>query len=283
MLEMNDDDLDKLMSQWASQETDAAPELRPTAGMIRSVAARKNRPRLLSIIWPVRWAAAGMGLALLGLLIALFPLFFGPSLPPDLAGIGTRQSYSPGKDGSMKGPPVEPRIEPGKGKGPLARLQRLELQYQQQGAALRGRVDILRQIHQPLALASDDNYRLLVQFAQPSFLYVYQLDSNQGLIRLFPNSGWNPEANPLSAGITFVIPAEPNWLHLDKKKGKETLLIVVANGPKALSDSVYESYASARSSRERKRLLASFLESTARLERQTAGDVIFHRFEFENR
>ena len=73
---MNDEKFEKMMENWASQEVDSAPKLRPTKTMYQMVKAKK-RKMLVPIF--ARWATVGVAALAIVLIAVLHPGLFRPS------------------------------------------------------------------------------------------------------------------------------------------------------------------------------------------------------------
>lgn len=73
---MNDEKFEKMMENWASQEVDSAPRLRPTKAMYQMVKAKK-RKMLVPIF--ARWATVGVAAIAIVLIAVLHPGLFRPS------------------------------------------------------------------------------------------------------------------------------------------------------------------------------------------------------------
>ena len=73
---MNDEKFEEMMENWASQEVDSAPKLRPTKAMYQMVKAKKQR-----VLLPIfaRWATVGVAAIAIVLIAVLHPGLFRPS------------------------------------------------------------------------------------------------------------------------------------------------------------------------------------------------------------
>ena len=61
------------MDEWAAQEMEAAPDLKPSPEVYQRLEEKKKKPQFVLFSWPVRLAAAGIAAALILLVIVLQP------------------------------------------------------------------------------------------------------------------------------------------------------------------------------------------------------------------
>ncbi len=83
-------------------------------------------------------------------------------------------------------------------------------------------------------LRAADNFAVIVQPEKPSYIYVWQTDSSGEVFRVFPNSDFNPQGNPVSAKTEVWLPVAKNqrqWFHLDQNPGEEEIVIVASADP----------------------------------------------------
>ena len=107
----------------------------------------------------------------------------------------------------------------------------IEFQYQPKGSEAIERLDISVPQDEIIFLSSEDNYRLILQLPQEHYVYVFQVEADKQLTRLFPNTEYNPEQNPLQAGIMIIIPLPPNWFYVEKAKGEVLIYVVTSAEP----------------------------------------------------
>jgi hypothetical protein len=84
------------------------------------------------------------------------------------------------------------------------------------------------------SLRAADNFAVVVRPESPSYIYIWQTDSSGEVFRVFPNSDFNPQGNPVSAKAEVWLPVAKNqrqWFHLDQNPGQEEIIIVVAAEP----------------------------------------------------
>jgi hypothetical protein len=277
---MQDKEFETIMEAWAEHETEAAPEMRPTADMIRLVRARqKKRP-----VSPFssRWAAAGIALASLLVLAVLYVALFQPSFlferPPaqQVAAVGLRQGFAAEKGVIVRGTAMPP--DKGQGKGPPLSFERLEFQFQKQGSQSIEAVDLRGPYEETITLTSADNYRLLVAPAGDYYVYVFQLAASGVLVKLLPNEEFSSTQNPLQQGQAYSLPAEPNWLYLEGEGGEERLYVLASE--RALQDleDLYAQYSQASDEASRQQILSVVLdklEAIAGAEHQEMAGWVF--------
>ena len=88
-------------------------------------------------------------------------------------------------------------------------------------------------------LTEADSYAVSFSLKQPAFVYIYQVDAGQRMIRLFPNRKYSTLSNPLAAGRAYRIPAaEDIWFFLDKARGKEQIILLAREHPLSEPDRI---------------------------------------------
>ncbi len=232
---MSDKDFEKIMDTWAEHEVESAPEMRPTADMVRMVQARQKRK--FSFLVFSRRAMIGAAVANLLVVAILYAVFFRPSTPSDvppsqqIASIGQREGFA--EQGVVIQEPGTP--DKGRGKGPVP-LELLAFHFQKQDSRIHS-IDLQAPPKKAIALTSADNYRLLLEPAQDCYLYVFQWTSSHTLVKLFPNETYSPVQNSLRRGQTLHLPSEPNWFYLGENEGQERLYVIAS--VQALQDLEY--------------------------------------------
>jgi hypothetical protein len=76
-------------------------------------------------------------------------------------------------------------------------------------------------------LTEKDPYYLIVQSAEPCYLYLFQLQSSGELTELFPNKKYVPTVNPVPGG-PIRIPDGYGWFYLDDVPGTETIYLLAS-------------------------------------------------------
>jgi len=82
-----------------------------------------------------------------------------------------------------------------------------------------------------IVLGSGDSYRFEFTAENDCFLYVYQLDPDQKIVQLFPNSEFSSTRNPLQVDKRYRLPEGDNWFVLDQNSGQETIYFVASRWP----------------------------------------------------
>ena len=83
-------------------------------------------------------------------------------------------------------------------------------------------------------LRATDNFAVFVKPGSPSYIYIWQTDSSGEVFRVFPNSDFNPQGNPVSAKTEVWLPVakgQRQWFHLDQNPGEEEIIIVASADP----------------------------------------------------
>jgi hypothetical protein len=278
---MRDQDFDQAMDAWADHETEAAPEIRPTADMYRMVRAKQRRP---VPFLHSRWAAVGAAVVGLMMFAVLYTaLFLNVPSGQEMALVGQRAGFASEREVVVRG-----TTPPHKGpKGEPVPFERLMFHFQRQGSQLVEGLDLQVPQEETISLASADNYRLLLEPAQDRYLYIFQLTSSGVLVKLFPNGTYSSIQNPLRQGRTVHLPSEPNWFYLDETAaslaGEERLYIVASAQPMPDLEDLYAQYVQADDESNRQALLSSLLEKIAAVEETPSEDVAGWVFVFNHR
>ncbi len=83
-------------------------------------------------------------------------------------------------------------------------------------------------------LRAADNFAIVAKPDSSSYIYIWQTDSSGEVFRVFPNSDFNPQGNPVAAKTEVWLPVakgQRQWFHLDQNPGEEEIVIVVAADP----------------------------------------------------
>ena len=249
---MNDREFDNVMETWANHEIASAPDLRPTAELVRLVETRR-KDRSLPLL-RTRWAVAGLVAAGLGVLIVLYAVLFRPAFLFDgfstrqLAHVGLREQAGQGK-GIVVSLPTPP-AKGGSGKGAIS-FNELMLQIDRVGAPHVLAIDLRAVQSETASLTSDDSYRLLFQPSQTCILYVFQLVSAGQLVQLFPQDMYSAVENPLLAGQSVYLPTRPSWLYVEGPSGQDRLYVVASSQPLDELAEMYAQYSQADGSTSR--------------------------------
>ncbi len=95
-------------------------------------------------------------------------------------------------------------------------------------------------VREGIVLSTKDNYCVYVRPVQDCYLYLYQVDSSQNAFKLFPNTDYNSNNNPLKAGIEYWVPQGKEFLYLDKNIGREEIYILATKAPALGLDMIKE-------------------------------------------
>ena len=273
---MQDKDLKKIMDTWAEHEVESAPEMRPTADMVRMVQARRKR-KFSPLVFSRR-AIIGAAVANLVVAAILYAVLFRPSTPSDvppsqqIASVGQREGFAE-RGVVIQEPGTPPDKERGKGPVPL---EQLAFHFQKQDSRIHS-IDLQALPEETITLSTSDNYRLLLEPAQDCYLYVFQWTSSYTLVKLFPNETYSLVQNPLRRGQTLYLPSDPNWFYLGENEGQERLYVIASAQSLQDLENLYAQYDQADDAAQEQETLSNLL---SRLENiaQLAGWV----FEFDH-
>ena len=255
---MRDQDFEKTMDAWAAQEIASAPEMRPTADMVRMVRAKRQRKPIS--LFRSRWATVGAAVAGLVVVAILYAALFHPSILFDLTSrrrvalVGQREGSAYEKVVMVR-TPVSPR-----GKGEPISFRQLMVQIQRQDSRFVEGVDLRAPPEERIALALADNYRLLLEPAEDRYVYVFQRTSLGILVQLFPNETYSSVQNPLRRGQMVYLPSEPNWLYLGEGKGEERLHVIASTQPLRGVEGLYTRYSQTDDKSNKQETLTRLLE-----------------------
>jgi hypothetical protein len=256
---MKDEAFERTMEEWAEQEQAAVPSMRPTHEMYRMVEAKQKRGGLFSAGLP-RWARVAVTVASVLLAALAYSQLYLPSpvVSPAVAVVRVREAF-PSDKGPVITPPPTARYGAPKRELPL--LDALDLQYCSSGVAGITALDLRQPTADATVLAATDSYRLALQPARDSYVYVYQQSSSSRVEQLFPNDAYILATNPLREGETYYLPSPPGGFHVEAQAGEQRLYVVAATDPLPELLLAYESYAEAADQRARQRALAALLEA----------------------
>jgi hypothetical protein len=281
---MRDNDFEKVMDTWADDETESAPDMRPTADMYRMVRAkREGKP---SFFLGSRWAALGTAMAGLVVLALAYTLVFHPSIFPrapsgqEVAWVGQREGFASEKGVIAEEPTVPPRKGPKK--GPIA-FEQLVFHFQEQDSWFIQGIDLQAPREETLALTSADNYRLLLEPIGDRYVYVFQLTSAGILLKLFPNETYSSAQNPLRQGQTYYLPSEPNWFYLGQGEGEESLYVVASVRPMHDLEDLYAQYNRADDGMDKQQALSTLLNALETIEEAHPEEAAGWVFAFDHR
>ncbi|MGE0083360.1 MAG: DUF4384 domain-containing protein [Desulfococcaceae bacterium] len=80
-------------------------------------------------------------------------------------------------------------------------------------------------------MTSADRYAVRIKTEEAGYVYVYNMDSSQNIISLFPNSRYSAKINPLKANESFRVPDNDQWLTLDENTGREDIILLASKKP----------------------------------------------------
>ncbi|MBI5210670.1 MAG: DUF4384 domain-containing protein [Elusimicrobia bacterium] len=99
----------------------------------------------------------------------------------------------------------------------------------------------LRVVHEGMSLTSRHYYGVYVRPDEDCYLYVYQVDSQGTVARLFPNPAFHTGSNLLKGGEERWVPNDAELFELDEVKGQETIYFVASRRELARLSNMAES------------------------------------------
>jgi hypothetical protein len=108
-------------------------------------------------------------------------------------------------------------------------------------------------------LRSGDHYKIWFTPEQDSYVYIFQIDSNQDIYRLFPRESLQGVAlhqtNPVKAGRQYQLPADDKAFVLpDDRLGQEKIYVLVFQEPNTALEQLYDALEQARQQKNATRI-----------------------------
>lgn len=109
----------------------------------------------------------------------------------------------------------------------------------------------LRTLPSGSELRSGDHYKIWFTPEQDSYVYIFQIDSNQDIYRLFPRESLQGVAlnqtNPVKAGRQYQLPADDKAFVLaDDRLGQEKIYVLAFQEPNTALEQLYDTLEQAR-------------------------------------
>ncbi len=119
-------------------------------------------------------------------------------------------------------------------------------------------------------LYSGDQYKIIFTPAETCSIYLFQRDSSDALVQLFPMQSWGGDTlnnfNPVQAGTTYYIPQQDKSFMLDNRTGAERLYLLVSREPNLALEQLAETHSKSRA----KSIILEFSQEDA----QKVADLI---------
>lgn len=290
---MDEKKFEELMDKWASHEMHAAPEIHPAPKVYQRLEDKQKKPRFVLFSWPVRLAAAGIAAAVIILLVILRPTeeigprvglrkgFVAQVLPEEEAMIAAqalKEAAAPRAAAKDEARDIEKRE-----KKSQVVSEQVVFQYQRHGSESIEGLDIGPPEDKVLTLSSEDNYRLLLEFAQERYVYIYQLSAEKNLTRLFPNQLYHPVNNPLQLGQKYILPPPPNWFYVEDGQGDVIVYIIAVSEPKQEWDGLYTQYESTEKKKMKKEIMSRLVNEFKAVGKLPVEEAELLVFTFQNR
>lgn len=128
----------------------------------------------------------------------------------------------------------------------------------------------------PVTISPNDNYRILLQFEKQSWVYIFQQNEQQQLVKLFPNQSFSNQQNPIRPFQQMVFP-DSNWLHSQNIQGKQTIYILASSEPQDNLDRLYNKYVQTKKISEANKILTNLQSS----QKTDSTKTMLQQFQFE--
>jgi len=128
-------------------------------------------------------------------------------------------------------------------------------------------------------LYAGSHYKLIFEPTENSYVYIFRIDSDNKISRLFPpvkpKRAAKANQNPVQKGVTYFVPAERKSFRLNKQPGKETIYFVATQQPDATLEGQYQLMLAAQKARSFEERLAARQEwDTAMESRGFAPELV---------
>lgn len=250
---------EKIMNLWSSHEIKASPELVPKEEMYRRLEQKKKGSRKW-FFGPLGWTVAATAAAVVLLFFIYLPNISKQSIPLEEPSVSVREDKSADETAAPRGrlESVEKETTEEIKKGRAFN----QLFFQQQNKADKSivGVDIQTQRETGVKVTPLENFRLQVQLNQESYVYIFQVSSDQQLTQLFPNAAYNIVQNPLKGGPLYNFPDPPLWLPVNEDTPGGTIYIIASDTPQQNWDSLFDRYDNLRRKSRQQEIVQQFLD-----------------------
>ncbi|MFC1554544.1 DUF4384 domain-containing protein [candidate division KSB1 bacterium] len=270
---MKDNILENILEKWIGYELSSAPEIRPTEKVYAALSSGQSRP--LTIFNPgiIRWVSVGTAACI----ILFAVLLSGP--PENQIPVKLRYAEISDEPIREKGKKEEPK---GRGRGVPVIFSRLNFQYFEESAGDLKNVDILTG-EEDLSLTVKNSYRLLIEPVEERYVYIFQVDSEDRILRIFPNENFSSHNNPLNMSESYHLPDNLNWLYFDKPSERETIYILAFFEMQNNLNELFGRYQSERNNTEKAAILSRILDIFSAVENGQIENAFFTQIEFSIR
>lgn len=251
---MNNDYFQEIRQKWLKLELEKIPELQPTAAMYELL--QEKAPQKHFHWGRSNWYFAAAALLLIAFLtVTNYERIFYPA-PPPVAELEIREDIEE-KDEIAFDQTFKAHRKMGSPKGIQQEAEitdEVRFHFQREGSFFATEVDMDQPLEYPVGLSHADNYRISVKTIPGSYLYVFQLNSEGELMKLFPDEQKQMK-NPLQSSEEHMLPGKDSWYHLDDQTGEEKIYLCIR--PEVTDEllEMYDKYRNTRSAsgREKRR------------------------------
>jgi hypothetical protein len=264
---MNKDHFQAIMQNWLQLELEKIPELKPSETLYELLQknARKERSNYTRTSW---YMAAAALLLLVFFTVANYEKIFYPA-PPAVAELETRQGVEDKDEISFESTfKAHRKLGAPKGLKEEGISDEVMFHFQREGTSFATEVDMDQPLEYPVGLSQSDNYRISVQPASVSYLYVFQLNSEGELIKLFPEEEKDMN-NPLTGSVKYMLPDKDSWYHLDEQTGEEKIYLCMRQEASDELLTMYDKYRNTRSTTGREKRRDQLLQQLEELNSRT--------------
>jgi hypothetical protein len=259
-----------ILQNWFRAELDSLPEIKPTAEFYELL--QQKTKQQVTFLQKSRWfiGAAAMIMVIIISLTNFQQIFYPRQVV--IPKLNTRKEVAKAKKPEIM---LERSFKMHKDIGsPLETADKILLQLHKEELNYAIDMDVTQSQDSYPVLSSNDNYRLMLNLKEPAYLYIFQINSENQPIKLFPD----PERglrNPLKAEQVHYCPSEDEWYYLDENPGLETIYVCLSAEEMSAVDKMFGNFYQKSSGSKRKEILQQLIT-----ELETANS---YRFIIENK
>ncbi len=266
---MNNDHFQDIMQTWFKLELKKVPELKPSEAMYELL--RENTQKKRSVFRHASWYFPAAAVLLFAFLtVTNYQRIFYPK-PLQAVELGIRSNVEDKEEISFERSFKAHKslgLSQVAAKGKAA--DEVIFHFQRHGSFYATEVDMTKPLEYPIGLQQEDNYRISVKPASNSYLYIFQLNSEGNLMKLFPDDE-NGIGNPLEGSKQLMLPGENEWYHLDERTGEESVYLCISQEKSDELLQMYRKYIRTRSTSRREKILNQLLEN---LNKMSTGTML---------
>jgi len=259
-----------ILQNWFRREFNSLSEIKPTAEVYELL--QQKTKQQITFLQKSRWfiGAAAMIMVIIISLTNFQRIFYPRQVV--IPKLNTRKEVAKAEKPELM---LERSFKMHKDVGsPIETKDKILFQLRREGLTHTINVDVTEQQDSYSVLNPNDNYRLMLNLKEPAYLYIFQINSENQPIKLFPDPDRGLQ-NPLKAERDYFCPAENEWYYLDEITGFETIYICLSAEEIPALIKMFDEFYQKSSGSKRKEILQHLIT-----ELETANS---YRFMIENK